>query len=169
MLDEFRAEIMEEAHELGLSGATEFEAAGALGIDVRTLRLWKARDPAFAAALQIGKDIADGKVEASLYHLARGYSFQSEKIFQYEGQIIRAATIEHVPPNVSAAIFWLKNRRRDKWRDKVDVEGQVEHTHTIEADPRRLAIALLATVRKALEKRDDQQPLTIEGETNETS
>lgn len=165
-LDEFRAEIMAEAVELGLSGATDFEAAEALGISDRTLRLWKARDPAFAKALSVSKDIADGKIEASLYHKARGYTYRSEKIFQYEGQVIRAETVEHVPPSDTAIIFWLKNRQRDKWRDKVDVEGQIDHqhTHTIETDPRRLAIALLATLRKAVEA-----PKTIEHEADDAT
>lgn len=154
-LDEFRGEILAEAVELGLTGATDFEAAEALGIDDRTLRLWKVRDPAFAKALTISKDIADGKIEATLYHKARGYTFRSEKIFQHEGAIIRAETLEHVPPSDTAMIFWLKNRQRDRWRDQQDhkVDGQIDHqhTHTIEADPRRLAIALLATLRKAVE------------------
>lgn len=162
-LDEFRAEILAEATELGLSGATDFEAAEALGISIRTLHVWKARDPAFAKALTVSKDIADGKIEATLYHKARGYTFRSEKIFQYEGQIVRAETLEHVPPSDTAMIFWLKNRQRDKWRDQQDhkVDGNIDHnhTHTIVDDPRRLAIALLATLRKAVES-----PPTIEGE-----
>ncbi len=163
-LDEFRAEILQQAHELGLSGATEFEIAEELGIAVRTLRLWKARDPGFAKALQTGKDIADGLVEASLYHKARGYSFHSEKIFHHEGVITRVPVVEHVPPDTTAMIFWLKNRQRDRWRDKLDVEGEIEHRHTVEHDPRRLAIALLATLRKAIEA----PVTTIEGETVET-
>jgi hypothetical protein len=164
--DEFRGQILAEATELGLSGATDFEAAEALGISVRTLNTWKARYPAFAKALSVSKDIADGKIEASLYHKARGYTYRSEKIFQHEGQIIRAETREHVPPSDTAMIFWLKNRQRDRWRDQQDhkVDGQIDHqhTHTIEADPRRLAIALLATLRKAVEA-----PM-IAGEVNET-
>lgn len=157
---------MAEAVELGLSGATDFEAAEQLGISMSTLNAWKARDPAFAKALTVSKDIADGRIEATLYHKARGYTFRSEKIFQHEGAIIRAETLEHVPPSDTAMIFWLKNRQRDKWRDQQDhkLDGQIEHnhTHTIEADPRRLAIALLATLRKAVEA-----PM-IEGEVNAT-
>lgn len=166
-LDEFHAEFIAEATELGLSGATDFEAAEALGISVRTLHVWKARDERFAKALSISKDIADGKIEASLYHKARGYSFHSEKIFHHEGQITRVPVIEHVPPDTTAMIFWLKNRQRERWRDVQDhkVEGEVQHTHTIEHDPRRLAIALLASLRKALEA----PPMTIEGETTDAT
>lgn len=154
-LDEFRGQILAEAVELGLSGATDFEAAETLGISVTTLNIWKGRDPAFAKALQVSKDIADSKIEASLFHKARGYTFRSEKIFNNDGIITRAETFEHVPPDTTAMIFWLKNRQRERWRDVQDhkVDGQIEHnhTHTIEADPRRLAIALLATLRKAVE------------------
>jgi hypothetical protein len=33
---------------------------------------------------------------------------------------------EHVPPNPTSIIFWLKNRRPDRWRDKHDVETSGE-------------------------------------------
>ncbi len=167
-LDEHRIEMLAIARELGLSGATDFDASEAFGISTRTLNTWKARDPEFAAALRIGKDIADGLVEATLFQKARGYSFRSEKIFQYEGQIVRAETVEHVPPSDTAIIFWLKNRQREKWRDVQDhkLQGEIDHkhTHTIEEDPRRLAIALLATLRAGMEA--STEPLTIEGEAS---
>ena len=39
-----------------------------------------------------------------------GYSFNSEKIFcNKEGVVTRVPYVEHVPPDVTAAIFWLKN------------------------------------------------------------
>ena len=62
---------------------------------------------------------ADDRVERSLYHRAVGYSFESEKIFHHQGEVVRVPIIEHVPPDVGAAMSWLKNRRPDKWRDKV--------------------------------------------------
>ena len=27
-------------------------------------------------------------------------------------------TVKHIPPDTTAQIFWLKNRRPDRWRDK---------------------------------------------------
>ena len=30
-------------------------------------------------------------------------------------------TRKHHPPDTTAAIFWLKNRRRDDWRDRHDI------------------------------------------------
>ena len=52
---------------------------------------------------------------------AVGYSYHSEKFLQYEGQMIRAPIVEHVPPDVNACRLWLMNRRPDKWRDKPEV------------------------------------------------
>lgn len=132
-----------------MSGATDFEAAEAFGIDVRTLNRWKVRDPGFAAALRISKDIADGIIEATLYHKARGYTFRSEKIFQHEGRVIRAETVEHVPPSDTAMIFWLKNRQREKWRDVQQIEGDV-NVKTEQVDPTQLALAMIATMQAAV-------------------
>lgn len=141
-------EMMTEAKELGLSGATDFQVAQFFEVDQWTIDHWKRRHPDFAAALRLGKDIADEKVAATLYHKARGYSFRSEKIFQHDGEIVRAETIEHVPPDTTAMIFWLKNRQRDQWRDQQDlnVSGSVE----LKADVRELAISLLATIKAGL-------------------
>src|SRR3546814_5222390 len=54
--------------------------------------------------------------------MAVGYTFESEKIFCHDGVVTRAPTVEHVPPSTTAQIFWLKNRRRDLWRDRIDSE-----------------------------------------------
>jgi hypothetical protein len=33
---------------------------------------------------------------------------------------VRVPCVEHVPPDTTACIFWLKNRRKDLWRDRID-------------------------------------------------
>lgn len=154
-------EMMTEAKELGLSAATDFEIAEHFGVNQTTLDAWKRRHPDFAAALRLGKDIADDKVAATLYHKARGYSFKSEKIFQHEGRIIRAETIEHVAPSDTAMIFWLKNRRRQEWTDQQDLNlsGAVDLKNV---DMRAFALSLLATISAGL-----AQPITIENETTD--
>lgn len=159
---EHRAEIMAEARELGLSGATDFEAAEELGVSQITLDRWKRRHPEFREALSLGKDIADGKVVASLYHKARGYTFRSEKIFNNDGVITRAETIEHVPPDTTAAIFWLKNRQREAWRDVKDVEATVDVNVNHTGDLREIALAMVATIQAGM-----AAPM-IEGEATRT-
>jgi hypothetical protein len=114
--------FIERAHALAESGATDREIAQALGIDDATLYRWKNVYREFCEAIRVGKDRADDRVEMALYRKATGYSFDAEKIFQNSGQIVRTSYVEHVPPSDTAAIFWLKNRRGDQWRDKHDVE-----------------------------------------------
>lgn len=118
----YRKEFAEQAKELCELGATDMELAEFFRVDVRTVYNWKHTHAEFFQSLKVGKDALDDRVERSLYQRAVGYSYNSEKVFQNKGEIIRAATIEHVPPDASAALLWLKNRRGDAWRDKTDVE-----------------------------------------------
>lgn len=103
-------------------GLTDAQIAQAIDINEATLNRWKNNDPVLLQALKKGKEVADALVEASLFHRATGYSFPSEKVFQHEGKIVRAEITEHVPPDVGAMCFWLKNRRPDLWRDKHEHE-----------------------------------------------
>jgi hypothetical protein len=81
-------------------------------------------NPAFAEALKLGKQNADGRVERSLYQRAIGYSFDAVKIFLPYGSttLVYAPYIEHVPPDTTACIFWLKNRNPAQWRDAWQLE-----------------------------------------------
>jgi hypothetical protein len=99
-------------------GAVDREIAEFFGVAESTLNLWKLKHPEFSESLKAGKDAFDERVERALGNRAVGYTFDSEKIMQFEGGVIRAKTVEHVPPDVTAAIFWLKNRRRDRWGEK---------------------------------------------------
>ena len=108
-----------QAAKLCTLGATDEELADFFEVSIRTVANWKVRHPEFLQALKTGKDAADDRVERSLYQKAIGYSFDGEKVFQHQGAVVRAKTREHVPPDTTAAIFWLKNRRPEQWRDKV--------------------------------------------------
>jgi hypothetical protein len=113
----YKAAFAEQAKKLCLLGATDVDIADFLEVAVSTIYKWKHDYPEFSEALKSGKEAADERVERSLYHKAVGYTFESEKVFQFQGQIVRTPTREHVPPDTTAAIFWLKNRRADQWRD----------------------------------------------------
>lgn len=124
----FKPEVVEQARKLCELGATDVEMADFFQVAVSTFYLWKNKHPEFSEALKAGKAAADERVERSLYHKAIGYSFDSEKVFQHQGQIVRAPVREHVPPDTTAMIFWLKNRRPEDWRDK----SEVVHRHSVE-------------------------------------
>lgn len=119
---DYREEFCEIAASLCLNGATDFEVAEQFGVAVSTLYRWKAAHPLFREALKVGKELADDRVEASLYHRANGYSYHAVKIMQHEGVPIFVPYIEHEPPDVSAINTWLTNRRGDKWKMKQSME-----------------------------------------------
>lgn len=118
-------------------GATEEDLADIFNVCLTTIGNWKKEHPDFLRAIENGKRKADAKVEKSLYQRAIGYKHKSEKLFQYEGEVIRGATIEKYPPDVSAASLWLRNRRPDKWRDKHDLDhsGGVSVNHVTASMP----------------------------------
>lgn len=74
-------------------GLTDEQIAKNMGVSYSTLKDWKNKYSAILAALKKGKEVVDYQVENALLSSA------------LEG-------------NTTAQIFWLKNRRPDKWRDK---------------------------------------------------
>lgn len=120
----------EEARKLALLGLTNEQIAEFFEIDVATFYRWQDAFPEFCEAVRRGKVIADGEVAASFYKRATGYEYDSEKVFCSEGEIIRADTTTHVPPDPGAALNWLKNRQPDKWRDKRQLEIDDEEGNT---------------------------------------
>lgn len=112
----------EQAAKLCELGATDIELADFFGVDTVTIYRWKNANERFCKAVIVGKEKADQRVERAFFNKAVGYTFESEKVFQHQGEIIRAATLEHVPPDAGAALNWLKNRKPDEWRDKQDIE-----------------------------------------------
>lgn len=118
----FKPEFAEQAAKLCALGATDIDLADFFGVSDRTIYRWQTKYPEFCQALKAGKDTADDRVERSLYHKAVGYSFDAVKIFQHQGEVITAPYREHIPPDTTAAIFWLKNRRKEEWRDKQEHE-----------------------------------------------
>jgi hypothetical protein len=124
--------FVEQARKLCELGATDADLADFFGVHRATLYRWKHDSPEFCDALKAGKEASDDRVERSLYHKAVGYTFESEEIrVLRDGTVVRVPTKEHVPPDTTAAIFWLKNRRPEQWRDKHDVEhsGEVTQRH----------------------------------------
>lgn len=118
----YKPEFALQATKLCELGATDVELADFFEVTITTVCNWKARYPEFLAALKSGKDVADDRVERSLYQKANGYTHDAVKIFQYEGVPVVVPYREHVPPDTTACIFWLKNRRKEQWRDRLDHE-----------------------------------------------
>lgn len=117
-------------------GATDCDIAKKIGIGERTFTDWKSRFPAIVAALKKGKAPVDFEVENALLKSALGYTVTVKEPIKVKKKTIKngVGTIEeehieyvdreiHVKPDVTAQIFWLKNRKPDKWRDKPTSEA----------------------------------------------
>ena len=105
-------------------GLTDEQIAGNIGINTSTLYDWKNKFPKISEALKKGKEVVDIQVENALLKRALGYDFQEtrvEKSAKDGTKIIQ--TLKHIPADTTAQIFWLKNRRPDKWRDKPEMPG----------------------------------------------
>lgn len=107
----------------GLSNA---QIAHNCGVSERCLYKWKRELPALAAALEKGREVVDYEVENALLKRALGFSYTEVTVEESGGAAKRRETTKLLAPDVSAQIFWLKNRRRDKWRDKIPEDTGVD-------------------------------------------
>ena len=100
-------------------GLTDEQIANNMGVRRETLYDWKKKHPNISNALKKGKEVVDIQVENALLKRALGYEYTEEKveISEKDGRKV-TQTVKHVAPDTTAQIFWLKNRRPEKWRDK---------------------------------------------------
>jgi hypothetical protein len=124
----YKPEYVAQAKKLAKLGATDRDAADFFEVNEATVHRWKLSHPEFCEALKVGKETADSRVEQSLYRRALGYQHDAVKIaVNAQGEVTEVPFVEHYPPDTTAAIFWLKNRKPGEWRDKTEVEN----THTV--------------------------------------
>lgn len=137
----FKEEFIKQAAKLCEIGATDQEIAEFFEVDVRTLYRWKKDKPAFCQALKAGKDVADDRVERSLFQRAVGYEQDEVKIFMPAGASapVYAPFRAKIPADTTSMIFWLKNRRPEQWRDKTEHVVRHEVSHMSDDDLARIA------------------------------
>lgn len=119
-------------------GLTDEQICKNLGISVDTFYKYKIKYTEFSEALKKGKEVADIEVENALFKKAIGYNTKVKKAFkvknveyddygkkvkEYE-EIVLAEEEIHIPADTTAQIFWLKNRKSSKWKDKQDIDIQ---------------------------------------------
>lgn len=121
-----------QATKLCSLGATDEDLADFFGVNIRTIKRWMVEFPDFCHAVKTAKEEANDRVVRSLYQRAVGYTFDAVKIMTSAGKEMVVPYREHVPPDVTAQIFWLKNRRKDEWRDKT--EQDVNHKMSLSSE-----------------------------------
>ena len=105
-------------------GLIDAQIAKNLGVAYSTFKVYKNKHLALSTALKRGKEVADYEVENALFKRAMGYEYSEEKVdveTNASGKLVSrkiTQTVKHIAPDTTAQIFWLKNRRPDKWRDR---------------------------------------------------
>lgn len=116
-------------------GLTDEQIAKNMQISTSTYYDYKNKHDEISEALKKGKEIVDYEVESSLLKKCFGYNAKVKKNMkikrveyndegyksnEYE-EIIEVYDEVHVPADTTAQIFWLKNRRPEKWREKQEI------------------------------------------------
>ena len=108
-------------------GLTDEQIAHNMGISTATLYNYKKSHLEILNALKKGKEVVDYEVENALLQRALGYEYEEIKIEKEHGEITKKVTIKkRMPPDTTAQIFWLKNRKPDKWREKQADDNNAE-------------------------------------------
>lgn len=126
----YKPEYAKQVEKLCILGATVPEVAEFFEVNPDTINEWRKAYPAFRRALDYGRMQADAEIADRLFQRAKGFEHDSEEIKVIpSGTKGIPASIERVPirkiypPDTAAAIFWLKNRQSNKWREKIDLGG----------------------------------------------
>ncbi|MDX6038910.1 terminase [Scandinavium lactucae] len=114
----YREEFAHLALTLCRLGATDAELGTALDVDERSINRWKKLYPEFCQSIKRGKLFADARGVEALYQKATGYLHLQDDIRVINGEVVKTQTIRHYPPDTTACIFWLKNRRPEYWQDR---------------------------------------------------
>ena len=103
------------AKKYAADGLINSEIAVKFEVSTQTIYNWKNAHKAFAKALEDGQVVPNAKVERAL--LTRALGFEYEEVIKIAGKPSKTV-IKKALPDVAAAIFWLKNRDKDGWKDK---------------------------------------------------
>lgn len=103
-------------------GLIDEQIAHNMGVAYSTFREWINKFQALSEAVKKGKAPVDLEVENALLKRALGYTYTEVTTEDSaEGRKVKR-TVKHVLPDTTAQIFWLKNRRPDRWREKQQIE-----------------------------------------------
>lgn len=107
-----------QARFLAQRGAIQSDLAEFFQVSTRTIQNWMVNHSDFADAVSVGNDVFNTRVERSLAECALGFHATVQEWKKNEvGQLVLKEYQRYFPPNVTAQIFFLKNRIPEKWRD----------------------------------------------------
>lgn len=121
------------ARGLSMQGFTMDEIADRMLVSRTTIYNWMREYEEFLDAIKTGKELPDVQAEQALFKKVIGFEYVEKKVIVTidEKGNQKPARIENTTkifmPDTTALIFWLKNRRPDRWRDKTDIELNVKN------------------------------------------
>jgi len=124
----------QQVYKLCLLGATDADIANFFDVTETTVNNWKISYPEFFESIKKGKQQADIDIADALYNKAKGFTTTTQKAFKLKksengigsDERIEIVHVEETfPPDTTAIIFWLKNRQPQKWRDKQEVNHDI--------------------------------------------
>jgi hypothetical protein len=155
-------------------GLTLDQIASNLRISTVSIHEYKKRYPLFANILKRGKEEADIEVENALYKRAIGYRYDEvtyeTRIHPVTEERVSVETkriTKEMTPDVTAQIFWLKNRRAELWRNRAGPDSALAEEHLrLQNELLRVQIAAAAGMPAEGEADDGfLDALKSEGET----
>lgn len=112
-------------------GMIDTQIAEKMGISTKTLYEWKKKYESINLALRRGKEVVDRMVENALLKSALGYDYEETEYYETKRGTTKRTYVKHMPPNVTAIIYWLKNRKPAEWRDRpIDKSTEAEKAHS---------------------------------------
>ena len=128
----YSKDLTEKICKLLKIGNTVTTTCKALGIGRQTFYDWMKAKPYFSYTIKKAQSIADKKVENALFKMATGTfeyierHYESAVIDKLKLGILKKTIKKTLAPNITAQIFYLKNRQSDEWSDKQDIEHSGE-------------------------------------------
>lgn len=123
-----------------------------LGISTKAFYDFQDNDPKFLDAIHRIRTRADDAVENAFFKRSIGYDYTetSEKTEDSEKGTKTSNSVvhKHMPPDVTAAYHWLRNRRPEFWRDRKEIEITGDHATMVEK--------LLAAIESGEEPADEE-------------
>lgn len=114
-------------------GLTDEQIAHNMGIRTSTLYNWKNKYLEISESLKKGKEVVDVEVENALLKRALGYDYNEVTEIRENGIVTQRKIVKkHVIPDVTAQIFWIKNRKPDIWRDIKKIDSNLNFTNPFE-------------------------------------
>lgn len=158
---EFKPDYVDQVERLARLGVIDEDIADYFGVCVATVNNWKKAHPEFLESIKRGKAVADREVTQKLIDRAMGASWVEDKevklkrVWYQDGKKHEEERVQVValrksaPPDTPAITFFLKNRRRDLWNEKVELTGaNGGPIETHEVSPKEYARRMAFTLRK---------------------